>query len=147
MAVDNKFGTLSKLSTKAGEFELFRLPKLIEDGIGHVDRLPFSIRVLLESCLRNLDNFVVNEEDVINLTEWNAAEPKQAEIPFKPGRVVLQDFTGVPAIVDLAALRNAMVDMGGDPKKINPLVPCDLVIDHSVQVDEFANRLSSATER
>lgn len=142
MAADNKFGTLSKLSTKAGEFEYFRIPKLIEDGVGHVDKLPFSIRVLLESCLRNIDNFVVNEEDVINLTEWNAAEPKQAEIPFKPGRVVLQDFTGVPAIVDLAALRNAMVQMGGDPKKINPLVPCDLVIDHSVQVDEFASQLS-----
>ena len=142
MAADNKFGTLSTLNTKAGDFEYFSLPKLIEQGVGHVAKLPYSIRVLLESCLRNLDNFIVNEEDIQNLAGWEAASPKQVEIPFKPGRVVLQDFTGVPAIVDLAALRNAMVRMGGDPNKINPLVPCDLVIDHSVQVDEFATRFS-----
>ncbi|HLQ46724.1 MAG TPA: aconitate hydratase AcnA, partial [Planctomycetaceae bacterium] len=86
---------------------------------------------------RNVDGFVVNDTDVTELANWNAAKPKQIEVPFMPGRVVLQDFTGVPAIVDLAALRAAMVRMGGDPKKINPLVPCDLVIDHSVQVDAF----------
>jgi aconitate hydratase len=92
----------------------------------------------LESCLRNVDNFIVNESDVVELANWSAGSSKTNEVPFKLGRVVLQDFTGVPAIVDLAALRSAMVRMGGDPKKINPLVPCDLVIDHSVQVDQFA---------
>lgn len=142
MTTNNPFGAEAKLKTKSGEYTIFRLPKLIEDGIGHVEALPYSIRVLLESCLRNVDNFIVSEEDVRNLAEWDAASPKNVEIPFKPGRVVLQDFTGVPAIVDLAALRNAMVRMGGDPKKINPLVPCDLVIDHSVQVDEFASKLA-----
>ena len=103
-----------------------------------IETLPFSIRVLLEACLRNVDGFIVNEEHVAEVAGWNAAKPKDVEIPFMPGRVVLQDFTGVPAVVDLAALREAMVRMGGDPKKINPLVQCDLVIDHSVQVDQFA---------
>ena len=89
---------------------------------------PFSVRVLLEACLRNVDDFIVKADDVNNLANWNAEAPAQVEVPFKPGRVVLQDFTGVPAVVDLAALRSAMVRMGGDPKKINPLVPCDLVV-------------------
>jgi aconitate hydratase len=92
--------------------------------------------------LRNVDDFVVTSADVEKLAKWNATSPAQDEIPFKPGRVVLQDFTGVPAVVDLAALRSAMIRMGGDPKKINPLVPCDLVVDHSVQVDEFATRFA-----
>jgi len=138
MAGGNPFGAEGKLKTKSGEYTIYRLPKLIDDRIGHIEKLPYSIRVLLEACLRNVDNFVVNEKDVTNLANWNAANPLWEELPFKPGRVVLQDFTGVPAVVDLAALRSAMVRMGGDPKKINPLVPCDLVIDHSVQVDAFA---------
>ena len=138
----NPFGAQSKLSTAAGEFTIFQLTKLVDAGVGDVAGLPYSLRVLLEACLRNVDGFVVNEEDVVNVAEWDAAAPKAAEIPFKPGRVVLQDFTGVPAIVDLAALRAAMVRMGGDPQKINPLVPCDLVIDHSVQVDQFATPLA-----
>ena len=142
MAGDNKFGAATKLKTQAGEFTYYRLQKLIDDKVGHVDRLPYSIRVLLEACLRNVDNFVVNDKDVVNLAEWNAANPLEAEIPFKPGRVLLQDFTGVPAVVDLAALRDAMVRMKGDPKKINPLVQCDLVIDHSVQVKEFGTPLA-----
>lgn len=104
-----------------------------------LDSLPFSIRVMLEALLRNCDNFVVPAVDVLRLARWKADAPEKVEVPFKPGRVVLQDFTGVPAIVDLAALRAAMVRMGGDPKKINPLVPCDLVIDHSVQVDAFGS--------
>jgi hypothetical protein len=105
-----------------------------------VDRLPFSIRVLLESMLRNLDGFIVTADDVSGLANWNAKAPAQEEIPFMPGRVVLQDFTGVPCVVDLAAMRDAMKKLGGDPKAINPLVPCDLVIDHSVQVDAFGSR-------
>ncbi|MFT5325266.1 MAG: aconitate hydratase, partial [Planctomycetaceae bacterium] len=92
-----------------------------------------------EACLRNEDGFTVSKDDVAGLAKWDAANVAQVELPFKPGRVVLQDFTGVPAVVDLAALRSAMVRMGGDPKKINPLVQCDLVIDHSVQVDQFAS--------
>jgi aconitate hydratase len=142
MTNSNPFGAESSLSTAAGTFRYYSLPKLVKDGIGDINTLPFSIRVLLEACLRNIDNFVVTADDVTNLANWNAAKPAEVEVPFKPGRVVLQDFTGVPAVVDLAALRSAMVRMGGDPKKINPLVPCDLVIDHSVQVDEFASRFA-----
>ncbi|VAX39282.1 Aconitate hydratase, partial [hydrothermal vent metagenome] len=133
----NSFGVETKLNSKAGDFTIYSLPKLAAQGFDNIDRLPYSIRVLLEACLRNVDGFIVNKEDVTTLANWNAAAPKQVELPFKPGRVVLQDFTGVPAVVDLAALRSAMIRMGGDPNKINPLVPCDLVIDHSVQVDYF----------
>lgn len=140
--ITNPFGAESTLQTSAGDVKYFSLRKLSEDGIGNIDSLPYSIRVLLESCLRNVDNFVVSADDVTNLANWNAAAPAQVEVPFKPGRVVLQDFTGVPAVVDLAALRSAMVRMGGDPTKINPLVQCDLVVDHSVQVDEFASRFA-----
>ena len=142
MTAGNPFGAEATLTTSAGTVRYFSLRKLAEEGIGDIETLPFSIRVLLEACLRNVDNFVVTADDVNNLANWNAAKPAEIEVPFKPGRVVLQDFTGVPAIVDLAALRSAMVRMGGDPRKINPLVPCDLVIDHSVQVDEFASRFA-----
>ncbi len=113
------------------------LPALAGQGLGRVDSLPYSIRVLLEACLRNFDGYVVSEEDVRAIADYDARNVGEVEIPFMPGRVVLQDFTGVPAVVDLAALRSAMQRMGGDPKKVNPLVPCDLVIDHSVQVDAF----------
>ncbi len=139
MAVTNPFGAESVLQTSGGEFKYFSLPKLAEKGFGQIDTLPFSMRVLLEACLRNVDGFVVNEEHVAQVANWNAAKPQQVEVPFMVGRVVLQDFTGVPAVVDMAALRDAMIRMGGDPKKINPLVPCDLVIDHSVQVDYFGD--------
>ena len=142
MTNSNPFGAEAKLKTASGEYTIYSLKKLAADGVGNIERLPYSIRVLLEACLRNVDGFVVNESDVTSLANWNAKSPAQVEVPYKPGRVVLQDFTGVPAIVDLAALRSAMVRMGGDPKKINPLVPCDLVIDHSVQVDQFATRLA-----
>lgn len=138
----NPFGAESTLSTSAGDVQYFSLRKLADDGIGDINTLPFSIRVLLESCLRNIDNFVVKSDDVTNLANWNAEAPAKVEVPFKPARVVLQDFTGVPAVVDLAALRSAMVRMGGDPTKINPLVQCDLVVDHSVQVDQFASRFA-----
>ena len=138
----NAFGAEAKLQTSAGDFTIYRLTSLIDAGIGDVATLPFSMRVLLEACLRNVDGFVVSEDDVRAVAEWNAEKPAEVEIPFKPGRVVLQDFTGVPAVVDLAALRAAMVRMGGDPTRINPLVPCDLVIDHSVQVDQFATPLA-----
>src|SRR5258706_6476580 len=133
----NPFNSKATLKTKAGEVGIYRLDALKKQGIGHIDQLSFSIKILLENLLRNVDGFQVSEEDVKQLANWNAKKPAQVELPFKPGRVVLQDFTGVPAVVDLAALRSAMKRLGGDPKKINPQVPCDLVIDHSVQVDAF----------
>ncbi len=112
--------------------------KAIEDaGLGKVDRLPFSIRVLLESVIRQYDGKVIKDEHVKGLANWGTKEGANTDVPFKPSRVILQDFTGVPAVVDLASLRKAMVDMGGDPDKINPEVPVDLVIDHSVQVDKY----------
>lgn len=120
-----------------GKIGYYSLQKLEADGIGPVSTLPYSIRILLEAVLRNCDGYVVNEEDVRNLANWEAANPAKVEIPFMPSRVVLQDFTGVPCVVDLAAMRDGMKAMGGDPRKINPLIPVDLVIDHSVQVDLF----------
>ena len=133
------FGARDQFDTGHGSAAIYRLSKLQEAGLGKVDRLPFSIRVLLEAVLRNCDGFSVTEQDVKNLAAWNPAAPAKQEIPFKPYRVVLQDFTGVPAVVDLAAMRSAMSRIGGDPEKINPLIPVDLVIDHSVQVDFFGS--------
>ncbi len=120
-----------------GDIGFYSLKKLEAQGLGNISRLPFSIRILLEAVLRNCDGYVVSEDDVRNLAKWNAASPAPVEVPFMPARVVLQDFTGVPCIVDLAAMRDGMKTLGGDPKKINPLIPVDLVIDHSVQVDLF----------
>lgn len=121
-----------------GEYAMYRLDKLAALGLApNLERLPFSIKILLEAVLRNVDNYIVTEQDVKNLATWDALNPAQVELPFMPARVVMQDFTGVPCVVDLAAMRDAMKQLGGDPKKINPLVPVDLVIDHSVQVDFF----------
>lgn len=142
MSTDNPFHVEKTFTTSAGEFRYFSLPSLSEQGLGDISTLPYSIRILLESCVRNYDDFVVSKKDIENIAQWDAKNVKNVEIPFNPGRVVLQDFTGVPAVVDLAALRSAMVRMGGDPTKINPLVPCDLVVDHSVQVDEFATKFA-----
>ncbi len=135
----NPLNSRDTLSTKAGDLAIFRLDRLEVDGVGTVSGLPFSVRVLLEAALRNLDGYQVREEDVETLANWNAANPNPIEIPFKPARVVLQDFTGVPSLVDLAALRSAMGRMGGDVSRVEPLIPVDLVVDHSVQVDSFAN--------
>src|SRR4051812_40462288 len=139
---NNPFGSESTLSTKAGDVKIYRLNKLAELGVGNLDQLPISIKVLLESALRNMDDFEVTEEDVQGLANYNAEKVRAVELPFKPARVILQDFTGVPAVVDLAAMRSAMKRAGGDPQRINPLVPVDLVIDHSVQVDEFGSKLA-----
>ncbi len=129
------FSAAKKLDTAAGPVTIYALSAL--DKHAPVSRLPFSIKVLLESLLRNCNGFDVTEADVTHLAGWNAAKPAEVEIPFKPARVIMQDFTGVPAVVDLAAMRSAMQRMGGDPKKIEPLIPAELVIDHSVQVDTF----------
>ena len=123
------------ISTPLGERKVYRL-----DSLGSLEAMPYSIRVLLESCLRHCGNGIVTDEDVQALASYDATNVGEVEIPFTPGRVVLQDFTGVPALVDLAAMRSAVVRMTGDEasaSKVNPLVPCDLVIDHSVQVDAF----------
>ncbi len=129
-----------RFSLKDSKAVLYRLEALEQAGLGQISRLPFSLKILLESLLRNCDGRVITDEDIIALVRWN---PKAArEIPFKPARVLLQDFTGVPAVVDLAAMRAAVKKLGGDPTKINPLVPVDLVIDHSVQVDYFGSRLA-----
>ena len=135
------FGARGIFDTGSGSATIYRLNQLSARNIGHVDRLPISIRILLENALRNLDNFEVMEDAVIALANWDG-KPTEVEIPFKPARVVLQDFTGVPVVVDLASLRSAMARLGGDPKKINPIVPVDLVIDHSVQVDRFGTSLA-----
>ncbi|CAD8108921.1 unnamed protein product [Paramecium sonneborni] len=120
------------LKVDGKEYKYFSLPALGDQKLNY---LPYSIRVLLESAVRNCDEFAVTQIDVQNILNWERTAPKQIEIPFKPARVILQDFTGVPAVVDLAAMRDAMKRLGGDPQKINPLCPVDLVIDHSVQAD------------
>src|SRR5690625_3353718 len=128
--------TKIEFDTGSGKAQLYSLKKLEELGYGDTGKLPFTIRILLEAVLREHDDFIITDKDVELLANYNAQSP-EGEIPYKPSRVVLQDFTGVPAVVDLAALRSAMKRMGGNPQSINPQVPVDLVIDHSVQVDEF----------
>ncbi len=135
MSPHDPFSARASLSTDEGDRTIYRLDALA--SLGEIDRLPLSIKVLLESCLRNCDGRVVTEDHVKALAAYDATDVGETEIAFTPGRVVLQDFTGVPCVVDLAAMRDAMKSLGGDPSKVNPLVPCDLVIDHSVQVDEF----------
>lgn len=137
MSNQNKFAdTKVSFDTGAGKAHMYSLQKLEDMGYGKMSKLPFTIRILLEAVLREFDGHAFTEKDIELLSNYNAKNP-EGEIPFKPSRVVLQDFTGVPAVVDLAALRSAMDRMGGRPTSINPQVPVDLVIDHSVQVDEF----------
>ncbi|MFC4411228.1 aconitate hydratase AcnA [Chungangia koreensis] len=121
-------------------YNYYRLAALEEAGIANVSRLPYSIKVLLESVLRQYDGYVIKDDHVENLAKWGKDADPEAEVPFKPSRVILQDFTGVPVVVDLAALRSAMAKLGGDPDKINPEIPVDLVIDHSVQVDQYGTQ-------
>jgi len=139
MAVQDFFGAKGTFDTGSGEAVIFRLSALEKAGVAKLARLPFSIRVLLEAALRQADGFEITKEAVETIANWGAETAGKVEIPFKPARVVLQDFTGVPSVVDLAALRNAMAQLGGNPKKVNPLVPVDLVVDHSVQVDRFGS--------
>ena len=139
MTVQDFFNAKDTFETGSGPAVIYRLSALEEQGIAPVSKLPFSIKVLLEAALRQADGFEITKEAVETIAKWSPENAGKTEIPFKPARVVLQDFTGVPSVVDLAALRNAMVALGGDPKKVNPLVPVDLVIDHSVQVDRFGS--------
>jgi aconitate hydratase len=136
----NSFATRAALKVGGDSFEVYRLDSLERSGIGKPSRLPFSLKVLLENLLRHEDDRFVHAEDIRALATWDptgADGASEKEISFMPARVLLQDFTGVPAVVDLAAMRDAMRHLGGDPKKINPLLPAELVIDHSVQVDQF----------
>ncbi|VAW73913.1 Aconitate hydratase [hydrothermal vent metagenome] len=134
--MSNSFSTRSTLSSGDKEYEIFRLPSLDKD----ISHLPYSLKILLENLLRYEDDKTVTHDDINALINWDSqAEPSQ-EIAYRPARVLMQDFTGVPAIVDLAAMRDAMKALGGDPEKINPLQPAELVIDHSVQIDSFGNK-------
>jgi aconitate hydratase len=137
MAKNDVFNARSSFELEGKRYHYYRLKALEEAGVTKINRLPYSVKVLLESVLRQFDGRVINKDHVENLANWGSAEVKDAEVPFKPSRVILQDFTGVPAVVDLASLRKAMADIGGDPQKINPEIPVDLVIDHSVQVDKY----------
>ncbi|HXV87269.1 MAG TPA: aconitate hydratase AcnA [Gemmatimonadales bacterium] len=135
----NPFGSRDTLKLPDGPVTIYRLDALDRKGVSAVDRLPYSIRVLLENVLRNAGAPAVTEDDVSYVGGWKPQPDRGREVPFMPARVVLQDFTGVPCVVDLAAMRDAMVRLGGDPNRINPLVRTDLVIDHSVQVDFFGS--------
>ncbi|CAM3735199.1 aconitate hydratase AcnA [Deinococcus frigens] len=139
----NLFNARDTLTTHSGQkLYFYNLNKFEEQG-HDISKMPVSIKVLLESVLREANEYDVRREDVLTVAGWSPKN-EEVEIPFKPARVILQDFTGVPAVVDLAAMRSAMVAMGGDPNKINPLIPVDLVIDHSVQVDEFGTDMALA---
>jgi len=137
MANHDVFSVRSDLQVDGKTYKYYSLNKLEEKGVGKVSKLPFSIKVLLEAAVRQLDGKGTTEDHVKQLANWTEGAGKGKEVSFTPARIVLQDFTGVPAVVDLAAMRKAMADVGGDPDKINPLVPVDLVIDHSVMVDKF----------
>lgn len=137
MTNNNVFNARSSFEVNGKKYNYYSLKALEDSNIGKVSRLPYSIKVLLESVLRQVDGRQITKEHVENLAKWGTDEQKDIDVPFKPARVILQDFTGVPVVVDLASLRKAMADMGGDPNKINPEIPVDLVIDHSVQVDKY----------
>ncbi len=141
--MSNTFQTIQTFDCGSGRTGFFHsLPALEQAGVGPISRLPHSIRIVLESVLRNCDGKKVSEQDVRNLANWNAKKPISEEIPFVVARIVLQDFTGVPLLVDLAAMRAAVSQLGGDPQIIEPLVPVDLVVDHSVQVDFAGSALA-----
>src|SRR5699024_8376968 len=148
MGNEAAFRSKKKFELNGKTYNYYDLKAIEDANLGNVDRLPFSIRVLLESVIRQFDGKVIKDEHVEGLAKWGTKDGAGTDDPFKPSRVILQDFTGVPAVVDLASLRKAMVDMGGDPDKINPEVPVDLVIDHSVQVDQYgsANALKANME-
>ncbi|MBC8394761.1 MAG: aconitate hydratase AcnA, partial [Deltaproteobacteria bacterium] len=133
----NKQEFVKRLDINNKEYSIFDINRLEEKGLADIKRLPFSIKILVENLLRKLDGEIVTEEDLINIAKWQKSYTEPVEIPFHPARVLMQDFTGVPAVVDLAAMRDAVKDRGGDPKKVNPLVPVELIIDHSIQVDFY----------
>lgn len=131
---------LRQIKFDNSKYDVLDITLLQQKGIANIDKLPFSIKILVENLLRKLDGRIVREEDLLNIAGWEKQYDEPVEIPYHPARVLMQDFTGVPAVVDLAAMRDAVRDLGGDPIKINPLVPVDLIIDHSVQVDYFGSQ-------
>ena len=135
----NSFKSRKTLTVGGKAYDYFSLKAAEKAGLGDLSRLPNSLKVLLENLLRYEDGRSVTKQDVHAIGKWLKAKKSDREIAYRPARVLMQDFTGVPAVVDLAAMRDAMQKLGGDPKKINPLVPVDLVIDHSVIVDQFGN--------
>ena len=142
VAFSDPFGTRATLTVDGQQYLVYRLDRLAEQVGADLSRLPFSVKVVLEALLRNIGDGFTTEDDVRALANWTPGSAGQREVAFKPARVLMQDFTGVPAVVDLAAMRNAMQQLGGDPAKINPLSQADLVIDHSVQVDAFGNGMA-----
>ncbi|MDX2501433.1 MAG: aconitate hydratase AcnA [Deltaproteobacteria bacterium] len=128
-----------KITVAGQDYHFYDINALEEKGIATIAKLPYTIKILVENLLRKLDGHAVREEDLLNIARWKKHYPTPQEIPYHPARVLMQDFTGVPAVVDLAAMRDAVMELGGDPAKINPLVPVDLVVDHSVQVDYFGS--------
>ena len=143
-AYKDVFSARATLKSAQGPVSYYRLSALAEHGVRGLERLPFTVKIILENLLRHAGGELVTKEDVLSLARWQPGQSatSNAEYPFLPARVLLQDFTGVPAVADLAAMRSAMSRMNGDPQKINPLVPADLVIDHSVQVDAFGSTLA-----
>ncbi|HET9684699.1 MAG TPA: aconitase family protein, partial [Gemmatimonadaceae bacterium] len=133
----NSFGSRASLEAAGKSYTIYRLDALSKLSGGRSDRLPFSLKILLENLLRNEDGAFVKKPDIETMAKWDVKGHVEKEIAFRTSRVLLQDFTGVPAVVDLAAMRDALKHLGGDPQRINPLQPVDLVIDHSVQVDEY----------
>jgi aconitate hydratase len=131
---------ISHINIQGNEYQIFDINILEKKGLADISKLPFSIKILVENLLRKLDGRLVREEDLFNIARWKKRYETPREIPYHPARVLMQDFTGVPAVVDLAAMRDAVNDLGGDPAKINPLVPVDLIVDHSVQVDYFGSK-------
>src|SRR6202008_4371115 len=140
MTHPNSFGSRSTLDVAGRQYTIFRRAALAHLAGGNATRLPLSLRILLENLLRNEDGKFVKADDIRTLAGWDVRAKVEKEIAFRTARVLLQDFTGVPAVVDLAAMRDAIARLGGDPQRINPLQPVDLVIDHSVQVDEYGTR-------
>jgi aconitate hydratase len=140
MSQKDRFSVRSTLSVNGKDYRYYSLPALEQQGLGPVSRLPFSIKVLLEAAVRQFDGKAITEEHVKQLANWSESKDFNKEVPFIPARIVLQDFTGVPVVVDLAAMRATTARAGGDPQRINPLVPVDLVIDHSVMVDAFGSK-------
>ncbi|HEY3291630.1 MAG TPA: aconitase family protein, partial [Anaerolineae bacterium] len=137
--LSNSFGARASFETGSGAAYMYRLDQLEKKGIGNIAQLPFSMKIMLESALRQCDGFEISENDVVSLAKWNAKKVLQTELPFKPARVVLQDFSGIPCLVDLAAMRSAIARLGGDATRINPVCQVDLVVDHSVQVDFYGS--------
>src|SRR2546428_2052135 len=136
----NSFGARASLQAQGQRYQIFSLDALEKSLRISFSRMPFCMKILLENLLRNEDGRFVKGEDIETMARWDPGRKPTKEIAFRPARVLLQDFTGVPAVVDLAAMRDAISRLGGDPKKINPLQPVDLVIDHSVQVDQYGSR-------